>query len=269
MANSADKILEEVEEERIRRSKLTKEGLQIAYNELEKENFPADKRIKFAADLGGCKEIAYHYELICKDWEEDKKLNLENSFDKHGREGIEFLFEQIDKADNERLKIFTAFFIAKLLSQLRHRDFYLSFCEKLIPIIISLVDTKDNILRQKLIIALGWTATSKEIDLLVQRMLYDEDALCRAWSATSLMQMSFHFVNVEAIREKTNTAFIKSISEEKDLYACKIIIEAAQTVFGKRWISSSEMENIAAEKIEKTKKSAIRFLSKYKSLNNI
>ena len=61
--------------------------------ELEKENFPVTKRIKFIADLGACKEIAYHYELICKDWKEDKKLNIESSFDRHGSEGIEFLFE--------------------------------------------------------------------------------------------------------------------------------------------------------------------------------
>ena len=53
---------------------MTKEDLQKLYLELEKENFPAGKRIKFIADLGTCKEIAYHYELICKDWEEEKTL---------------------------------------------------------------------------------------------------------------------------------------------------------------------------------------------------
>ena len=72
MSNSTDKILQELEEERIRRATLTKEDLEKAYCELEKENFPVTKRIKFIADLGACKEIAYHYELICKDWEENK-----------------------------------------------------------------------------------------------------------------------------------------------------------------------------------------------------
>ena len=92
MKNSTDKILQELEEEQIRRATLTKEDLQKSYLELEKENFPAGKRIKFIADLGSCKEIAYHYELICKDWKEDKKLHIENSFDRHGSEGIEFLW---------------------------------------------------------------------------------------------------------------------------------------------------------------------------------
>ena len=63
MSNSTDKILQELEEERVRRTMLTKEDLQKAYHELEKENFPVAKRIKFIADLGSCKEIAYHYEL--------------------------------------------------------------------------------------------------------------------------------------------------------------------------------------------------------------
>ena len=40
------------------------------------------------------------------------------------------------------------------------------------------------------------------------------------------------------------------------------MIEAAQILFGKRWISSSAVENIELEKIEKARKTAVRFLSK-------
>lgn len=263
MSNSTDKILQELEEERIRRATLTKEDLQKSYLELEKENFPVTKRIKFIADLGACKEIAYHYELICKDWKEDKKLNIESSFDRHGSEGIEFLFEQLSKSEDEKIKIFTTFLIAEILSKLKHREFYSSFCNQLIPIFKSLLNTNDEILRHKIIIAFGWVGTSKEIDLLTKQMLNDSDALCRAWSATSLMQMSFHRVDKEIICEKTKNIFIQAIEKEKDLYACGIMIEAAQILFGKRWISSSALENIELEKIEKAKKTAMRFLSKY------
>lgn len=262
MSNSTDKILQELEEERIRRATLTKEDLQKAYCELEKENFPVTKRIKFIADLGACKEIAYHYELICKDWKEDKKLNIESSFDRHGSEGIEFLFEQLSKSEDEKIKIFTAFLIAEVLSKLKHREFYSSFCNQLIPILISLIKTNDNILRRKVIVAFGWVGTSKEINILTQQMFNESDALCRAWSATSLMQMSFHRVDKEIIYKKTKTIFAKVIESEKDLYACGIIIEAAQILFAKKWISSSVVENIEFEKIEKARKTAVRFLSK-------
>ena len=262
MSNSTDKILQELEEERIRRATLTKEDLEKSYLELEKENFPVTKRIKFIADLGACKEIAYHYELICKDWKEDKKLNIESSFDRHGSEGIEFLFEQLSKSEDEKIKIFTAFLIAEVLSKLKHREFYSSFCNQLIPILISLIKTNDNILRRKVIVAFGWVGTSKEINILTQLMLNDSDALCRAWSATSLMQMSFHRVDKEIICEKTKNIFIQAIEKEKDLYACGIMIEAAQILFGKRWISSSAVENIELEKIEKARRAAVKFLSK-------
>lgn len=262
MSNSTDKILQELEEERIRRATLTKEDLQKSYLELEKENFPAGKRIKFIADLGSCKEIAYHYELICKDWKEDKKLHIENSFDRHGSEGIEFLFEQLAKIEDEKIRIFTAFLLAEVLSKLKHKEFYLSFCSQLIPILKTLLNINDEILRRKIIIAFGWVGTSKEIDLLTKQMLNDNDALCRAWSATTLMQMSFHSVKAEIICEKTKNIFVQAIEREKDLYACGIMIEAAQILFSKRWISSSAVENIELEKIEKARKTAVKFLSK-------
>ena len=262
MSNSTDKILQELEEERIRRATLTKEDLEKSYLELEKENFPVTKRIKFIADLGACKEIAYHYELICKDWKENKNLNIESSFDRHGSEGIEFLFEQLSKSEDEKIKIFTAFLIAEVLSKLKHREFYSSFCNQLIPILISLIKTNDNILRRKVIVAFGWVGTSKEIDILTQLMLNDSDTLCRAWSATSLMQMSFHRVDKEIICKKTKNIFVQVIEREKDLYACGVMIEAAQILFGKRWISSSAVANIELEKIEKARRVAVKFLSK-------
>lgn len=263
MSNSTNKILQELEEEQIRRAILTKEDLKKAYLELEKENFPAGKRIKFIADLGTCKEIAYHYELICKDWEEDRKLHLESSFDRHGREGIEFLFEQLAKIEDEKLRISTTFLIAEILSKLRHKEFYSSFCNQPILILKSLLNTNDEFLRRKIIIAFAWVGTSKEIDTLTQLMLNDSDALCRAWSATSLMQMSFHRVDKEIICKKTKNIFVQAIEREKDLYICGIIIEAVQILFGKRWISSSAVENIELEKIEKARKAAVRFLNKY------
>ena len=262
MKNSTDKILQELEEEQVRHATLTKEDLQKSYLELEKENFPAGKRIKFIADLGSCKEIAYHYELICKDWKEDKKLHIENSFDRHGSEGIDFLFEQLAKTEDEKIRIFTAFLLAEVLSKLKHREFYLSFCSQLISILKILLNTNDEILRRKIIIAFGWVASSKEIDLLTKQMLNHSDALCRAWSVTSLMQMSFHRVKAEIICEKTKNIFVQAIEREKDLYACGIMIEAAQILFSKRWISSSAVENIEFEKIEKARKTAVRFLSK-------
>ena len=169
----------------------------------------------------------------------------------------------MDEVKDEKQSVLTAYLIAEILSKSKHRDFYWSLCDQLIPILISLLDIKNTILRQKVVIALGWVGTEKEIGLLTRQMLGDGDAFCRAWSATSLMQLSFHRVKVEIISKEAKTSFIQAITEEKDLYACGMMKEAAQILFGKRWISSSAVENMDLEKIKKAQKSAIRFLSKH------
>ncbi|RKW50112.1 MAG: HEAT repeat domain-containing protein [Lachnospiraceae bacterium] len=236
--------------------------LKKRYEELKKHNFPDSERIKFIADLGASEEIEYHYQLICTDRDEGTNLNLSGSFYKHDKEGLEFLFEVLDNEDDENLKVFIAYLMAETLSKLRHRDFYVEFCNKLIPVMTSLIETKDAILRQKIIISLGWIGSSNEIDIFTKKISEDKDSLCRAWSASSLMQMSFHGVEKELLCEKSKSCLALAIAKEDDLYACGIMIESAQILFGKKWISSSAVEDVDAEKIEKARKSAVRFLNK-------
>jgi len=240
---------------------LSLNDLEREYLGLKKENSPDGKRIKFIANLGVSSEIAYHYELICKEWQEGGQLNLESSFDRHGGAGLEFLFERLAKESDQKLKIETIYLIAQILTKSKHRDFYAAFCDRLIPQITSFLGTNDA-LRRKLIIALGWVGTLEQIDILISEMLGSKDSLCRAWAAASLMQMSFHRVSQEILRDKTKAAFLQGISSEKEPYACAVMIEAAQNLFGKKWISSSAAQNQEAEKIEKARKMAIRFLDK-------
>ena len=240
---------------------LSLNDLEKEYLGLKKDNFPDSKRIKFIANLGASDEIAYHYELICKEWQEGRQLNLESSFDRHGGAGLEFLFERLAKESDQKLKIETIYLIAQILTKSKHRDFYTAFCDRLIPQITSFLGTNDAF-RRKLIIALGWVGTLEQIDILISEMLNSKDSLCRAWAAASLMQMSFHRASQAILRDKTKAAFLQGISSEKEPYACAIMIEAAQNLFGKKWISSSTAQNQNKEKIEKARKSAVRFLSK-------
>ena len=240
---------------------LSLNDLEKEYLGLKKENFQDGKRIKFIANLGASDEIAYHYELICKEWQEGGQLNLESSFDRHGGTGLEFLFERLAKESDQKLKVDTIYLIAQILSKSKHRDFYAAFCDRLIPQITSFLETNDA-LRRKLIIALGWVGTLEQIDILISEMLKGKDSLCRAWAAASLMQISFHRVSQAILRDKTKAAFLQGISSEKEPYACAVMIEAAQNLFGKKWISSIAVQNQEAEKIEKARKMAIRFLDK-------
>ena len=240
---------------------LSLNDLEKEYLGLKKENFPDGKRIKFIANLGASSEIAYHYELICKEWQEGGQLNLESSFDRHGGAGLEFLFERLAKKGDQKLKIETIYLIAQILTKSKHRDFYTAFCDRLIPYILSFTSV-ENALRRKLIIALGWVGTLEQIDILISEMLGSKDSLCRAWAAASLMQMSFHRASQEILRDKTKAAFLQGVSSEKELYTCAVMIEAAQNLFGKKWISSSAAQNQDSEKIEKARKMAVRFLGR-------
>ena len=263
MADLFNKNAREAVEAMVQKPEFSKEALGEEYRKLEAEGFPDGDRIRFISALGNSGEIAYHYQLICKDWEEETQLFLENSFDCHGEEGLKFLWEKLCKMDEQekRKRAFTAYLMAVCLSKLKHRTFYTSYCDCLAVFLTELLEKEgEAFLRSKLIIALGWVGSSKEIEVLIKQMHSDSDALCRAWSATSLMQMSFHRVNKAVLQEGTKAAFAGAISEEKDAYACGLIFESAQIIFEKKWITTSALENIELEKIEKAKKSALRFL---------
>ena len=263
MADLLNKNARDAVAARGQKPELSKEVLEEEYRKLEAEGFPDRDRIRFISALGNSGEIAYHYQLICKDWEEETQLFLENSFDCHGEEGLKFLWEKLCKMGEQekRKRAFTAYLMAVCLSKLKHRTFYTSYCDCLAAFLTELLEKEgEAFLRAKMIIALGWVGASKEIEVLIKQMHSDSDALCRAWSATSLMQMSFHRVNKAVLQEGTKAAFAGVISEEKDSYACGLILESVQTIFGKKWITSSAIENIELEKIEKAKKSALRFL---------
>lgn len=156
----------------------------------------------------------------------------------------------------------TAYLAAKILSQLRHRDFYAARAKELAALLTTRWEISDIALRRKQIIALGWIGSGSEINLLIDSMQSDSDALCRAWAAAALMQLSFHGVAADVLRERTKNAFAAAIQKEGDLNAAGIMIEAAQTLFGKKWISAAAAEAAESESIEKARKSALCFLSK-------
>jgi len=262
MNDSRKEGVDKLEKGQFGRQSLTKEELQKVYASLVEENFPDSKRIHFIADLGRSPELAFHFDLICKDWEEGTDLNFEASFDQHGQEGIAYLLEILDQEEAESQRVLIVYLLAKILSKARHRDYYASSCKQVLPVLISLLPSSEASNRRKLIIALGWIGSISEIEILGQHLLTDQDALCRAWSASSLMQLSFHQVEKEVLMEKMKDLFGEAIAEEKDLQACALMIEAAQVLFGKKWIPTSAVEKLEIEKIEKARKSAIRFLKK-------
>lgn len=60
MSDSTKKIKQDIESERVSRSKLGREDLEKLYLDSEKEDFPSDKRIKFIGVM--CYNICYTIE---------------------------------------------------------------------------------------------------------------------------------------------------------------------------------------------------------------
>jgi len=247
--------------------------LRKSYRELTEEIKTDGGRLKLIAALGSSDDLAYHYTLISEDWASGGTLMLENSFDRHGEAGIVFLLERLrafgtaSKTDASAAVgtgayTDTAYLAAKILSQLRHRDFYAARAKELAALLTARWEISDIELRRKQIIALGWIGSEAEVDVLIGTMQGDTDAFCRAWAAAALMQLSFHAVDAAFLRERTKTAFAEAIQKEGDLRAAGIMLEAAQTLFGKKWISAAAAEAAESESIEKARKSALRFLGK-------
>lgn len=155
------------------------EDFEQTYEALEKENFPDGKRIRFIAELGASSDIEGHFRLICRTWKEEKNLRLESSFGRHGEEGLRFLLERLKKVEisdallqreeaSEELReaVFTAYLLAEILSQGRHREYFSSYCEELLPFLLRFSETEEDFLREKCLIALGWVAGEREIPFL-------------------------------------------------------------------------------------------------------
>ena len=207
--------------------------------------------------LGAKKQQEDAGQIRQRNGEQDCRRNSEQDC----RKGRETVYAKGSESA-ARLYIDTAYLAAKILSQLRHRDFYAARAKELAALLTARWEISDIALRRKQIIALGWIGSESEINLLIDSMQSDSDALCRAWAAAALMQLSFHGVDAAFLRERTKTAFAEAIQKEGDLNAAGIMIEAAQTLFGKKWISAAAAEAAKSESIEKARKSALRFLGK-------
>ncbi len=237
------------------------------YSQMENNGFPMDMQLSFSYDIGHSKEIEYHYSIIKDVWfkKKPKIINIENWFDAHYEAGLDYIIQQTEKEISIEEKVYACYLAASVLSSLHYKSYagdYGEYNKIISEKLVSLIEIDNAELRRKIIIALGWVGSINEIDLLLKLVLHNDDSLCRAWASTALMQMSFHKVSKEAIQEKSTGTFIEALSNEQDYYACGCMVYTIQTLFSKHWISQTAVEDVEKEKIDKAKKSAVRFLKK-------
>lgn len=238
--------------------------LKKLYNEVQTAGFPLVMRGSFADAIGRSNEVPYHYELIRKSWtvRNDLSKELEAKFELHYENGLEFLYDELKKEPDLRIQVNIVYLAAQILNYKNNMPYYKKYCDTFLPYLILYTNISVKELRRKAIIVLGWIGREEQISLLIEKMISDPDQLCRTWAASSLMQMSFHGISPEFIKQQATPAFLQAITNESDPFACGVMIESIQTLYSKKWISGAAVNNLNLEKIEKAKKTAIRVLSK-------
>ena len=160
-------------------------------------------------------DVAAHYELICADWRSGKKSIWLAVSTSTGRRGSTSCWRSCLGGGEEKIRVLTAALAAEVLSKLRHLDFYAPYCDRLVGPLCALLTTGEAQLRRKVVIALGWVGGAGEIDVLARVLFNDDDALCRAWGAASLMQMSFHRAQGEELRLKPRRCLPGRLARKK------------------------------------------------------
>ena len=114
--------------------------------------------------------------------------------------------------------------------------------------------------REKAIIVLGWIGGNEEIELLGNSLLNDKNNKCRAWSASSFMQISFRKkINIEKILPY----LYKSIKQEQDNFVIEIIINTLQEITKKKFgLRQKDMNINNIEAVNKSKVKVLKYFEK-------
>lgn len=233
------------------------------YKRLKAIGFPvSDETISFVTALGKSNEIGTHFEIYCMEMQcpkQERGFGIHEEFSEHGRAGGEYLLSHLD--DEENIAINAAY----LLSTFREQNvchFNAAEQATIVRALLRLAESKTTEIRRKSLIAIGWVGTVKEIELLNRHLLTDEDSLCRAWSASSFLQMSMsERIEADILQSKTRDSLIKSLRSETDAFAKGVAVETIQTVWKTSFgLRASAVDALNVKAIDKAVAKALKFL---------
>ncbi|MFC2491675.1 MAG: HEAT repeat domain-containing protein [Campylobacter curvus] len=218
------------------------------------KNGKRDDELKFTDALGKSEFISYHYDLLFdKNLSDDLRLSLEIKFKLHAKAGEDMLLEKLQNATDDETR-------AKILFMLGaeskfYKDETLKFARKF-------TKSSDDALRQTAIIVLGWLGGREDLSLLRAHLLNDENAKCRAWSASSFMQMWFRKEN-EILKKTAFESFQKALEIEHNTFVLACILDAIRQIGKtKLGISQRALDELNTAEINAAKARAMRFLNK-------
>ncbi|WP_223608217.1 HEAT repeat domain-containing protein [Chryseobacterium sp. OSA05B] len=218
------------------------------------KNNQEDEYLEFVWEIMESPFVEYYYELM-KDPEmdDDFRRNLRYRFDEHGEEGAELLLSKLQKNEDPEFHATIIFILAK--TQGKHKDETLEYARKFST-------SQDATLRENAIIVLGWIGKMKDLSILKKYLLEDEHPKCRAWSASSYMQMWLRNKNI-LLKTKAFEVYKAALPNEKDYFVLSVILSSIREIGKtKLGISQSALDATDTEKIDIAKPKALRFLKK-------
>lgn len=220
-------------------------------------------------DLARSPYIEYHYGFI---YEEDEfSRTVWRYFDKHYTKGIAFLLSQIARESEPEIRAKILMMLGRTLDQILTNPNI--ECEQdMVSAVVSLAARHarcgTDIEREKAAIVLGWIGRLPQAALLGSLMLEDNHEKVRAWAASSFMQMASRLpdANKEALKTMSLPYFAQALEQEKDIFAVGVMVGSLGDLCGKKFsLSWAAIEAKDRERIEKSRKSALRFIAKLAS----
>ncbi len=240
---------------------LSTEDIMREYEELKKHGFPIGETLDFGEELGRSAEIALHFEFIIEDGKKPRpqRWHPEDFYRFHGQEGVDYLRPLLTSQDEE-YAVGAAYLMAELLLKGRYLN-QAELTSELIGALVALAESEVPEHRRKSIIALGWVGTENEIPMLKRHLLSDPDSLCRAWSASSFLQMSGRIPEA-VLRKRTAGALIACLENETDVFVRGVAVETVQVVWDvKLGLRSSAVDDRNQKAVNRGVRRALEFLT--------
>lgn len=237
------------------------EELRLRYEQMKESGFPFSMVFDFGEKLGNSDELDLHFELYVEDQRRPRsqQWHPEDFFRLHRETGLIYL-SRLLTSDNTEYAVLAAYLMAEILPRGRYNG-QEKFTSDLIKALVRLAQSEEAIYRRKCIIALGWVGTENEIPLLKRHLLTDDDPLCRAWSASSFLQMSGR-VPSGIVKEQIYDALLACFEQETDIFVRGVAVETVQAVWDvKLGIRSSAVEDRNKKAVERAVSKAISLIT--------
>jgi hypothetical protein len=216
--------------------------------------------LEFTWELMQSQYTEYHFSLMTnKNTDNEFKETLWNRFSEH-TDAEEFLLNKLEKNENMEYHGEIIFCLGEIIDQKHSKQ-----KEKVLEYTLKLANATNKNVREKAIIVLDWLGGSKHIGFIADKLLNDPCNKCRAWSASSFMQIWFRRKNQNFVNTVLPYLY-KAIKQEPDTFVIGIIISSFQEMVGKKFVAEKHIDLVNKEKIETGK---IKLIKYYEKMNGI